>query len=83
MRCNHTVCLYFGVPMLGNDVPGLKYTIELNGFGITCDDSSEESILNGIKTIEDNYQEMSAKARNYYESVDNKETIKEVINIIK
>ena len=72
----------FGIPMLGNEIPGLKYSVELAGCGLTCDDSSEVSILEAIEHIESHYTEMSKKARAFFDSIDNKSTIQKVLQLI-
>ena len=69
----------FGIPMIGNDIPGLKYTIQDNGFGVICDTDSEEEILNGFQRIIKDYDSMSRHAFEYYLSVDNKDTIRKVL----
>lgn len=69
----------FGIPMLGNEIPGLKYTIEYNGFGAICDDSSTDSVLDAIKFIEANYDTMSSQALHYFNSVDNKTIVEKAL----
>ncbi|HHX66612.1 MAG TPA: hypothetical protein GX708_00965, partial [Gallicola sp.] len=44
-------------PILGNDIPGLKYTIERTNSGKCVDMFDTESIINGIRHIMDNYEE--------------------------
>lgn len=69
----------FGIPMIGNDVPGLKYVFEPNNAGVCLEEFTVENICKAIKYIESNYDEMSCGARRYYDSVDLK---KEFINIL-
>lgn len=71
----------YGVPMLGNDIAGLKYTIEFCGCGLVCDENSVDSIKASIQRIEDNYQQFSKRAREYYNSVDNKMIIKKIVEM--
>jgi glycosyltransferase involved in cell wall biosynthesis len=69
----------FGIPMLGNNIPGLKYTIEESGCGLVCDDSSEEDIFEKLNVILNNYQKYSENAIRFFNSVDNKETIRKAL----
>ena len=73
----------FGIPMIGNDIPGLKYIMQDNGFGLICNTDSEDDIFNKFQLIISNYEVMSKRAREYYLSVDNKETIREVLENVK
>lgn len=73
----------FGIPMLGNDIPGLKYTIEDAGCGIVCDDHSVEDIYDKINKLINNYQAMSSNATSFFNTVDNKATIKIVMERTK
>lgn len=56
----------FGVPMLCNDVPGLKYQVEQAGMGICISDFTVDSIIKALTIIEDNYNEMKNAAKKYY-----------------
>lgn len=71
----------YALPMLGNDIPGLKYTIEVNGMGEIVDETSEESIVNGIKKIEANYRNYAEKAHWFYNSVDCKMILRNIFKI--
>lgn len=73
----------FGVPMIGNDIPGLKYTIQDCGFGCICNMDSESDILSKLQQIIRNYDTMSKNAYQYYNSVDNKETVRQVLENVK
>ena len=63
----------FGIPMLCNDNPGLKYTVEYNRMGVCVPELSTEEILLALKNIDTHYCEMSRAAIRYYEeeSVEN------------
>ena len=69
----------YGIPMLCNDIPGLKYTVEYNKFGLCCNENSIDSICNALKRICDNYQKFSENAFNYYKTVDIEKDILQVI----
>lgn len=72
----------FGIPMLGNDIPGLKYIFDVYKAGICVDVSNVDDICNGIRKIEGNYTEMSRGSRKYYDSVNLKEEFKNIIEIV-
>lgn len=65
----------FGIPMICNDIPGLKYTVEYNKFGYCCDINSVESISENLERIYNEYDELSSNAYKFYETVDIKKKI--------
>lgn len=69
----------FGLPMLGNDIPGLKYMLEFYNAGVIVDETSVESIKRAIVEIvskKDSYREHSQQLFN---SFDNLTTVSEII----
>lgn len=72
----------FGIPMLGNDIPGLSHVFDTNGCGLCFEKFEETNIINAIKKIEINYDLMSKKARDFYEKTDIKDNIKSIIESI-
>ncbi len=72
----------FGVPMVGNDIPGLKL-IEHKNAGITREDTDIDSICDAYKTIIANHDKYSHNARLLYDSTDNKETIRLALNKVQ
>lgn len=68
----------YAKPMLGNDIPGLK-CIEESGAGEIIDENNSDSIINAIKKIDKNYEIYSNKSRNFFEKVDNVETIRKAL----
>lgn len=60
----------FGIPLIFNDIPGLKYTIEQHRAGICLDDITNKSVSLAVQTILSNYQEYSDNAQKFFESVD-------------
>ena len=68
----------FGIPMIGNDIPGLKNTIGNSKAGI-CTKLTEENILNALNTMEENYEFYSNNALNYFNSVDNYKKMREFL----
>ena len=69
----------FGIPMIGNDVPGLSSIFSITGSGVCIEKYDEDSIRNAILEIENNYEEMNIKSKELYDKTDNYERIKEII----
>lgn len=68
----------FGVPMIGNDIPGLNYPFREYNIGI-CSQLKAENIATAIKTIEDNYKEMSQNCIGFYKSIDTNQVIEKIV----
>ncbi len=69
----------FDIPMIGNNVPGLANVLEEHGVG-RCFDSLEISeIKKIIKFMYENHAMFKGRARKYYDSVDNIEAFRKVI----
>lgn len=71
----------FGIPMIGNDIPGLSYPFETNGIGEIFASFDEKDILESIKKIETGYENYQKSAYKFYEDTDTKEIISEVLEI--
>lgn len=72
----------FGIPVLCNELPGLKWLLDSNKAGLAVDITSVEDIKKAILEIDNNYQEYSKNAQNLYNSVDNKNTIRVALSRI-
>lgn len=70
----------YGIPMICNDIPGLKYSVEYNGMGVCCNVEYISDIENKLEQIIENHDKMSDNAKNYYKNVNLKESIRKVIN---
>lgn len=68
----------FGIPMIGNDIPGLKNTVGKANAGKFID-LKKENILKAINDMEKNYEEYSKNAIQYFNSVDNLKTMDEFL----
>jgi len=60
----------FGKPMLCNDVPCLKQTVEKSNAGVCIDMDDSNAILEAINTIEQDYSYYSSNALAFYNSID-------------
>lgn len=72
-------CTNYGLPILANDIPGLKYTIEYSGAGVCVDENNEADIIRGIKAIDENYNRYSMNSIKFCQSADNKLLIKNIV----
>lgn len=70
----------FGIPTLGNDVPGLIYSIGLSRAGVCVNFNHIESIINALNDIETNYSEYSRNAINFFNTTDNLAVMREIVN---
>lgn len=73
----------FGIPMLCNDIPGLKYQVEYSNIGTCSDIEKVNDICESINKIETNYGDMSYNAMHYFDSCDIQGIIRNIINSIK
>jgi hypothetical protein len=71
----------FGIPMIGNNIPGLKNTIGNSKSGC-CIELTRENIYSSLMRMEQSYNSFSKNARDYFDSVDNYETMKELLKEI-
>ena len=72
----------YGLPMLGNDIPGLKYTIGINGAGAIVNPENIEDIITGLETIENDYDSFKNNTKQFFNSVNNKEIIRQSLQSI-
>ena len=69
----------FGIPMLANDVPGLKESVGAFRAGVCVNFDSLEDVASGIESLLANHEYYSRNALEFYESVDNRATIEKLI----
>jgi glycosyltransferase involved in cell wall biosynthesis len=69
----------YGLPMLCNDIPGLKYSVEYNSMGYCCDINSVEDIASKLELLDKNYETLRKNTLTYYKSVNIGDVIKNVI----
>lgn len=58
----------YGIPMIGRDIPGLRYTIGIGNAGVCVDFNDAEAVCSALKEIESNYDLYSANAELFYDS---------------
>lgn len=59
-----------GLPVIANDIPGLRFEILTNQCGELVDFSNKDSVLYALDTISDNYGAYRDAAKRYYEGLD-------------
>lgn len=69
----------YGVPMVGSDVIGLRYPFEKWDIGCCCDEDSVDSIKKVLYYVSDNHDVMRNNCFRFFESVDLKKIIKEIV----
>ncbi|MBE6749945.1 MAG: glycosyltransferase family 4 protein [Ruminococcaceae bacterium] len=58
----------FGVPMLGNNIPGLKYCIETNDMGVCADFEDVQNVKAAILELSKGNENYSKKSKEFFES---------------
>lgn len=67
----------FGIPILGNDVPGLRYTIGQSGAGRCCE-LQPESVLEAADDLVNRHAEYRQRATQFFDSV----SLDEIVEMI-
>ncbi len=70
---------YCNLPMIGNDIPGLSLPFEKYGIGVCYKDNTPQAICSAIREVENNYVTFKNNCIGYYNSVDVKQIIREII----
>ena len=65
----------YSLPMIGNDIPGLKFIFESTGAGVIVDENDIESIENGLKLLDSDYAYYKSNADKIYNLYDTKKII--------
>ena len=68
----------FGIPTLGNDLPGLRYTVEQAGAGCCCK-MEESAILMAADELIDNIGQYSSNAERFFESINLEKLISDIL----
>lgn len=72
----------FGIPIIANDIPGLKNTIGNIG-AAECMDLVEDNVINAIRKIDSNYEQYSSNALKFFEGTDNLRTMQILMKSIE
>ena len=69
----------YRIPIIGNDIPGLRSVINEYGNGVIVKEVNKEEVKKAIKRIEADYDKYSKGASMMYAKTDNKRTVAEII----
>jgi glycosyltransferase involved in cell wall biosynthesis len=69
----------FSIPMIGNDIPGLRYPFLEYNIGVIVNINDESSIRSAIEMVERNYSKFSKQSSLYYKKINNQETLKNAL----
>lgn len=73
----------FALPMVGNDIPGLKATIDAQQMGVCAINMTPQAFVDAFLQVENQYEKMSCNAVNFYNSVDMDKCIGEILDHVK
>lgn len=68
----------FGVPMLANDIPGLRYTVGINN--CACLYSNENEIEEALKSLIQNHDTMGKNAKDFFNLTDYNKTLRKALH---
>lgn len=68
----------FGVPMLANDIPGLRYTVGINN--CACLYSNENEIEEALKSLIQNHDTMGKNAKDFFNFTDYNKTLRKALH---
>lgn len=70
----------FGIPMIGNDNPGLRYLFKTEGIGEIFEEWTEKSICETIRKVEEQYDEYAESVMDFYKKTD---VVAQVENVLR
>lgn len=73
----------FSVPMIGNNIPGLKYPFLEYKLGEVVDENDDKSIIDAIYKISSNYTSYEENVARLYRETNNKETLRNALATLK
>jgi glycosyltransferase involved in cell wall biosynthesis len=59
-----------GLPVIANDIPGLRFPVETNQIGVVVDFSKKEAICQALEKIGRDYRGFAARAKVFYNQLD-------------
>ncbi|CCY21579.1 putative uncharacterized protein [Firmicutes bacterium CAG:24] len=68
------------IPMIGTDVLGLKEPFEKYNIGVCCKNLKPETIIEAIKYVDANHDQMVVNAKAFYDSVDLDCIVNSIVN---
>lgn len=71
-----------GLPLIANDIPGLRFSIKYYECGALVDFSDKKDINQALSIIDTNYKKLSSNARAFYSSVNIDKTIADLVSML-
>ena len=73
----------YGVPMIGNDIPGLRDTVQAAGMGICAAYEQIDSVVEAFRTIDEHYDTYQSNADRFFTESDLKGQMEKLLDHIK
>jgi hypothetical protein len=73
----------FGIPMMGNDIPGLKFLFSTQHCGICFEDFTEDSMHLAFNEIIRDYENLSKSSYKLYENLNYVEKVEQILEITR
>lgn len=73
----------FGIPMIGNNIPGLKFLFDTQKNGICFESFSKKDICDAIDRIEKDYDMYSSNSLEYFNSCDYEKIVRKILKEIE
>ncbi|KAA2239193.1 glycosyltransferase family 4 protein [Chitinophaga agrisoli] len=70
---------YVSKPMICNDIPGLRFTVEYNKAGVCINTEDIESVVGAIRKIDGQYTDYTRKANEFFSLSRYKDTVSEIL----
>lgn len=68
------------IPMIGTDVPGLRTPFEKYNIGVCCRDLKPETIVEMVRYVDANHEEMKKNLQVFYDSTDIDKIVDRIVN---
>lgn len=72
-----------GLPVIANDIPGLRFPVLMNGVGCVADFGNSQSVIQALECIQADYHGYAQRAKAFYESVQTESIIQDIIANIR
>ena len=70
----------FGIPLLCNNPPGLVDSVGKAGAAVCLPELSREQVLEGARELMTNYEDYTARAKVFFESVDMEKIVRQILS---
>lgn len=72
----------YGIPMLGNQIPGLKYTVEQQNMGLCADYEDVQSVVAAIRRLDASHESFSRNAHQFFRQTDLSTMLDELLSAL-